>query len=1151
MMASHRPEEKPPEPIQPVPDPAAPLPAPAGPTTLPQSNVLVGFDWVLALGVLALAFLISSFAVRNSDFWMHLATGRLLSEGHYSFGKDPFSYMGGDRMWVNHSWLYDWLVYRVFSAGGGPAVVIVKATLVAAAAALLLLARKPQTPVFPGVICTGLALVGAAPRLMVQPTLGSMLCIAALLAMLIRMPKPSGSWRFPIAIGILFCLWSNLDQWFFLGPVFLLLYTLGYYLRPEPGEDGVTLLKALGVGVLACMINPHHYHVWALPPELADRGLAKLFADDPELANIFRGVFSKEGKVGLDFVGERENPANLYSLIALLILGLAGFVVNYKRASVGLGLIWAGAVALAVYHWRAVPFTAFVAAPVAAVNLAAFGQWLAARPMREQTIRILHATRSGGRAAVGLAGLIAIACTYAGWLHPWGDTRRWQWDVDPNPSMRRAAEQIHEWRETKLLPPEAHLLNIQPDFANYVAWYAPGEKTFFDYRWRFHRPEAEEYVAVRRYLTHRTPRDQQADSFDFPGFLRRHGITFAVTATPWRILNQRMLEYLFMVRDPSRGPDWALWQVHGRAVTLGWVRQRTIPASVFDRLRFDPIRLAYADPPRVEIDSKNEAELHPPYLARNVWDRFVAPPPAAPAEAEESFVLIRYLETLVQQVAMRHQILLGFTSLVSGDRLMTPALTYWTSLPFHPTHRLQIPPTLPPESTATAVLAVRAARRGIKASPDHPDGYYYLSLAYPEFAGYAFIQDLKSLVTTVSLARYRARLPDDPGESRSAADTLEALDRLASAHEQAIPPRFDLQIDAARLGTEYLRYLVDEQDNRLGNLDADTRALVEKRIEADRRTLAMRDKQIKEWEEQRTKNFQSYVNEAAGKASAIERAAVARRRGLVREAISELYKKHEELQKQLEAEGDKKKFAPADLAMHLAAHAELIELMMYDGRIEEASTILDSIYTDATIEAMNTPIVRSEYAAVRNQALRALFPDPRMMPSSRFNDDPAAHFRSLRMAMSLAVGDFTSAAAVQKQDILSAQEELNTFRARLSPAGPPTAAELPGLLELVLDQVYAPAVTPLGLYPTQIGKLARSMYVHATQQYRDLAQRLIMLHVRLALTYVEQGDMKSAAYHFRQSLEGADEKALLPPQRIAREYLGAIDRAGAPRGASP
>ncbi|HEX3148829.1 MAG TPA: hypothetical protein VHR66_12180, partial [Gemmataceae bacterium] len=81
MMASHRPAEQPPAP---PPDPDVPVPSPTastGKATLTPSNFLVGFDWVLAFAVLALGFLVASFAVQNSDFWMHLATGRLLTEG--------------------------------------------------------------------------------------------------------------------------------------------------------------------------------------------------------------------------------------------------------------------------------------------------------------------------------------------------------------------------------------------------------------------------------------------------------------------------------------------------------------------------------------------------------------------------------------------------------------------------------------------------------------------------------------------------------------------------------------------------------------------------------------------------------------------------------------------------------------------------------------------------------------------------------------------------------------------------------------------------------------------------------------------------------------------------------------------------------------
>ena len=55
-------------------------------------------DGAYAVLVLALAFLLGSFAAGNTDLWMHLATGRLVQKGEYqkvtyTFGVDPFAYM--------------------------------------------------------------------------------------------------------------------------------------------------------------------------------------------------------------------------------------------------------------------------------------------------------------------------------------------------------------------------------------------------------------------------------------------------------------------------------------------------------------------------------------------------------------------------------------------------------------------------------------------------------------------------------------------------------------------------------------------------------------------------------------------------------------------------------------------------------------------------------------------------------------------------------------------------------------------------------------------------------------------------------------------------------------------------------------------------
>jgi len=1110
MMASHRPADPPPPPLEPT--PASPSPtSPGAKTTLPVSNFLVGFDWVLAVGVLTLAFLIASFSVRHSDFWMHLATGRLLAEGKYEFGKDPFSFVGTDRTWVNHAWLFDWLLYLLFKAGGGPAVVVAKAVMLTLTAGLLLLARKPGQSWFPGVVCVGLALVAAAPRLLLQPTMVSFLFLAALMFLIIRAPKRAGSWTFPILVAVLFCVWANFDQWFFLGPLFLVLYTVGQYVRPDEGEDGVTLWKAVGLGVLACMVSPHHVKVWTFPPELFDREMRDLLRDDVDLARLTRTGLDADA---WDFSANAANPT---ALIALLTLSAIGFAVNYRRLSAGLTLVWLGAVVLGALHLRAIPFVAFVAAPIAAVNLAAAGRRLAETPLTEGQVRTLHALRSGGRVAVGLVGVVMVAVCYAGWLHPFVDQRRLKWDVEPSPSMARAAERIQQWREAGTLPDDARLLNIQPDFANYIAWFAPGQKTFFDFRLRFHADEAAEYMALRRYLGHRDPQERRRDPYDLNGFLRKHRVTYAVSAHPNRAQNLAAVEALWGFEvDPMAGPEWALWHVEGWAVILGWTKQEAIPTSVFNQLRFDPVRAAYA-----EAQLLPEAEVRQPLPARDVWERFVTTPPSSPAEGVETLVLLQYRQSLIQRIDARHRTMVWATHQLSSG-LMTPAWHLWTELPLRVPALL--PTTLPPEVNAVGLLAVRAARKAVAASPDHPDGYYFLAKAYSDPTFQSFPE--QSTVVTASLARCRVRLPDDPSQSRTAfINVLDLCDELAIAHDNAMPKRLDLLLDVTKLSVDYLRDDIERQEASLSELTGDTRERMEKDIDRRRRLLNDREKTVKAADAAIKRGTDSYVNTAATKTSPLERAAIARQFGLVKEAIDELRREHDRFQKQLKADGNEEKFSSAELAMQLAIHAELIELLLYVGQVEEASQILDSIDTPASATLMATDMVRMEYRNARRNAV-----------------DPATHYRKLRQQVAFCTGDFDRAVEVQKRDAVTVQRELDNFRQLNFPGDRPPPV-MPEARDLQLDLLLRPVLSPLAPVLAQVGVMGRFEHFRKVSVLMQYAEARVAIHVRLALTYLEWGDVPSALHHFRQAMDAPEVTTPSPNQRLAKDYLRAIERA--------
>src|SRR5947208_7394745 len=71
-------------------------------------------DALWAVLVAALAFLLASTPARNSDLWLHLASGRSLAQGQTPRGTDPFASTTTGVFWVNHAWLSDLGLYELY-----------------------------------------------------------------------------------------------------------------------------------------------------------------------------------------------------------------------------------------------------------------------------------------------------------------------------------------------------------------------------------------------------------------------------------------------------------------------------------------------------------------------------------------------------------------------------------------------------------------------------------------------------------------------------------------------------------------------------------------------------------------------------------------------------------------------------------------------------------------------------------------------------------------------------------------------------------------------------------------------------------------------------------------------------------------------------
>ena len=176
--------------------PLPPLPNPPAMSVEQFARICGGLDAVLVALVLAFAFLVASSPVTNADFFRQIATGRLLLQGDYHFGVDPFTYTSEGESWVNHSWLFALLVYGLYQIPmiGGVAVVVGKALLVAALAEIMLrVGRRAGQSLWIPAACTALAVLTLSPRLFLQSVCLSFLFLGLTLWLLHRPRRLSPS----------------------------------------------------------------------------------------------------------------------------------------------------------------------------------------------------------------------------------------------------------------------------------------------------------------------------------------------------------------------------------------------------------------------------------------------------------------------------------------------------------------------------------------------------------------------------------------------------------------------------------------------------------------------------------------------------------------------------------------------------------------------------------------------------------------------------------------------------------------------------------------------------------------------------------------------------------------------------------------------
>lgn len=290
-------------------------------------------------------FLLTVYKMIDTDIWFHMKAGQVITETGRFIYKDIFSYTAAGHEWLYHEWLFGVIAYNIYSIFGVNGLILGKTILLTLAFVIIYkdMRLRDVNPYVASFILT-IAVLAARFRFTERPHIFKFLSVAAFIYILdlYRLKGRNRLWLLPV----IQLLWTNIHGSFVLGPAII-----GIYFFSEAVAGKSQELKGLAailiIATLTTLINPYGFKLLIFSLGFGEKAvLASITEWAPTRIKDFYGAF------GL-----------------LFIVGLASFILKYKRTEV-VDLLLFGL--FAYLSIKAIRFTALFSlatAPVLAGNI--------------------------------------------------------------------------------------------------------------------------------------------------------------------------------------------------------------------------------------------------------------------------------------------------------------------------------------------------------------------------------------------------------------------------------------------------------------------------------------------------------------------------------------------------------------------------------------------------------------------------------------------------------------------------------------------------------------------------------------------------------------------------------------------------------------
>ncbi len=400
-------------------------------------------------------FLFMSFAVfaffglrtiSNSDFWIHLATGRTLAESGW-IKAEPFSFTTDQaRTWINPTWLYDVALYHVWQIGGATAAIIAALACVLAAFALLL----PIAQRGAGGASQALSLLLVAWLIapILTPTPASLALLAA--ALTIRILSCSSTRTALLILVPVQIIWTNVHASFLLGPILAAVYCWD----SARATTDKRLAAWLPVALLAATL--------ANPYGISLHKLAFSSVTNPNASTLIEWISPFQGDFA-PFMGR-------HAVTILLTVIASAFITIPTRLPIAPTALGVFGAFLLVISPRYYLFSGLFIFPFTAYGLQGIATWISKRTGSDNWTVI-------GRGILFLLFIATVLLAGSNYyFNRSGSASTFGLGIAPNLFPEKACDAILDRPDFP-----AHAVNLAYD-GGYLAWRLPGRKIFTDSR---------------------------------------------------------------------------------------------------------------------------------------------------------------------------------------------------------------------------------------------------------------------------------------------------------------------------------------------------------------------------------------------------------------------------------------------------------------------------------------------------------------------------------------------------------------------------------------------------------------------------------------------------------------------------------------------